>query len=443
MKFFFYILALLSSLQGFAQHTISGKFTPSGDFSWLVAYQLQTEGQNYVADGRIEDGMFSLNLPENSPPGSYRLVYGIPEDQFYFDVIYDAKDDISLLFDKEQGLSFSNSSENKLLHAYYREINAMEERIITAYLDGTANRAEFKRLILRLRQTQENYEGISEGLIAGHFIKANAPYIPSVYEKFQDYVMHKKEHYFAAIDVRDTVLQASGYLVDKLSDFVFTAIALAPMDQSQMEEAINKNVEKLNEELNGIATNFKLNVFFTLWKQAADSGFHTSADFIYDNYLNLLALETDRPQIIQHVETQTRLRIGSKAPNIFWQVGGEQRTLHSIDSAQNYLLVFWSSTCSHCLHELPLLQEVLMENRSTKVIAIGMEDDDENWKKEAAHFTRFEHGISLGKWESSVAKLYDIQRTPTYYFLDDDKRIVAKPRDYRQLLEVLGEHTIH
>jgi len=191
MTFYIFILALLLSLQGFAQATISGSFTPPEDFSWLVVYQLQTDGQNYIADGRIENGMFSLNLPENSLAGSYRLVYGIPGDQFYFDVIYDAKEDISLLFDKEQGLSFTDSLENELLNSYYQEINATEEQIINSYLDGTANTPEFNNLILRLGQTQENYEDVSDGLIAGHFIKANAPYIPSGSEKFQDYVTHK------------------------------------------------------------------------------------------------------------------------------------------------------------------------------------------------------------------------------------------------------------
>jgi len=210
-----------------------------------------------------------------------------------------------------------------------------------------------------------------------------------------------------------------------------------------MEEAINQNVETLNAVLNGITTDHRLHVFFTLWKQATERGFHSTADFIYDNYLKLLAMENDSPQIIQQVETQNRLRVGSKAPNIFWQVGDEGRTLHTTDTAQNYLLVFWSSTCSHCLHELPRLQEFLKENKGIKVIAIGLEDDDETWKKEAAQFTRFEHGISLGKWESSVASLYDIKRTPTYYFLDEDKRIVAKPRDYEHLMEFLVEHTVH
>jgi hypothetical protein len=46
----------------------------------------------------------------------------------------------------------------------------------------------------------------------------------------------------------------------------------------------------------------------------------------------------------------------------------------------------------------------------------------------------------LGKWESPYADIYDIQQTPTYYVLDNEKRIVARPGDYEEVLKFLKDH---
>ncbi|HCO85735.1 MAG TPA: thiol:disulfide interchange protein, partial [Arenibacter sp.] len=58
----------------------------------------------------------------------------------------------------------------------------------------------------------------------------------------------------------------------------------------------------------------------------------------------------------------------------------------------------------------------------------------------SAKLSNFVHGIALGKWESPYADIYDIQQTPTYYVLDNEKRIVARPGDYEEVLKFLKDH---
>jgi hypothetical protein len=77
-----------------------------------------------------------------------------------------------------------------------------------------------------------------------------------------------------------------------------------------------------------------------------------------------------------------------------------------------------------------------------KVLAMGLEDDDVTWKKESVKLPGFIHGIALGKWESPYADMYDIHQTPTYYILDSEKRIVAKPDDYQEVIKFLKEGKI-
>ncbi len=122
MKKLLFILAVFLGLQINAQHTISGTFSPAKEYKWVIAYQLKPSSQNFVVDTAIKNGVFELKMPENAAAGTYRLVYAIPQEQFYFDVIYNGKEDITLAFDATNGVAFFNSKENILFNTYFKEI---------------------------------------------------------------------------------------------------------------------------------------------------------------------------------------------------------------------------------------------------------------------------------------------------------------------------------
>ena len=437
MKKITLVLALLMAIYGNAQESISGTLMPAENFTWLLVYKLEPGRQDYVADTRIIDGKFSFELPENSTPGTYRLVYAVPQDEFYFDVIYNGKENITLDFTIENGASFSGSKENKIFNAYFMDLNRHEEKIKEFYNSGNTDPVQFRELVRQLQQTQKNYETSSTGLLAHQFIKSNAPYIPKGYETVEQYINNKKEAYFKKLDIADKKLQASGFLTDKLVNYVFTALPIQPLDQEQTEQEIIGNVQTLAGLLDVVSSEFKLHLFHSLWRQASTREFNGTSDYIYITYLKSLASAANNQEIIQKIEVYNRLRRGALAPDILWKTGDDLKKLSTLDPAQNYLLVFWSSTCSHCLSELPKLHSDLIEAQNTKVVAVGLEDDDVNWKKEAAKLPQFEHAISLGKWESEYADLYAIQQTPTYYILDKDKRILVQSKEYQEVLSLL------
>ena len=412
-----------------AQHSISGTFMPAKDYKWLIAYRLKPGTQNYVADTAVQNGMFSLKIPENSQPGTYRLVYAVPQEAFYFDVIYNGKEDISLAFDTTNGVSFIASEENISFNSYIKKINSIEQQVISFYKEGKTDEKMFENIIGQLKEIQTSFDTKTDGLIAHQFILANNPYIPSGYESIQDYVKNKKQNYFNSLDFKNPILQASGFLTDKIVNYVFTALPLEPMTQQQTENVIQNNIMKVDYFIHGVAPAFKLHIFYTLWAQAAASTFNKTSDFIYHNYLKALTNETKNQDIIDKIEMHNRLRFGATAPEITWKDGDSVQKLSDMEAAENYVLIFWSSSCSHCLRELPALHSKLKNNESVKVVAIGLEDEDITWKQESVRMPHFKHVIALGKWESKYAKLYDIHQTPSYFILDKDKRIIAKPED--------------
>ena len=166
-----------------------------------------------------------------------------------------------------------------------------------------------------------------------------------------------------------------------------------------------------------------------------------TSDFVYTNYLKSLAKENYQNQLIEDIETHNRLRIGAVAPEITWKEGKLLKKLSVLEKSPYYLIIFWSSTCSHCLRELPKLHQKLKDKANVKVIAVGLEDHDYTWKIETPKLSNFTHIIGLDKWENKFAKIYAIQQTPSYFILDKDKKIIAKPEQQEDVIIFLEKST--
>lgn len=438
MKKCLLVLSLLLAALGHGQHTISGTFTPKEGYTWIIAYRITPNGQNYVANTGIKDGKFSMQVSANAVPGMYRMVYAVPQEVYYFDMLYSGKEDIDLQFDVDKGATYSQSKENQIFQDYFKDINAAQKAVDSYYQDHGKAGKELKGLIAKIQEVQHKYEQESEGLMVHHFVMAGKPYIPTPNESAESYVNNKIDCYFDEINFADPVLQASSFPNDKVANYVFTALPLNAKSKAQVETAMQENVATVSQKLKGVDEVYALNLYHQLWV-AANAGSHDKvADLVYTEYLKPLAEKTNNRKLISEIDLYNRLKMGATAPDITWNNG--QKSLHAMKGADHYVVIFWSSTCSHCLHEIPPLHKKLETMPNVKVLAVGLEDDDVSWKKESAKLPGFEHAIALGKWESKEAQLYNIQKTPTYFILDKDKHIVAKPEDDKEVVAYLQAH---
>ncbi|MCL5246672.1 AhpC/TSA family protein [Cellulophaga sp. 20_2_10] len=418
-----------------AQHTISGTFSPAKEYTWLIAYQLKPGTQVYVADTKIEDGKFSIEMPANAAPGTYRLVYAVPQEEFNFDILYSGKEDIVLNFNAQDGATYTTSEENKTLNSYFLEINALQKQVIDFYTSSSTDKKELAKLYSKIESTQAKYEADAKDLIALHFIKANKPYIAKSDETIYDFVENKKQNYFTAIDFKNTNLQASSFLTDKTLNYVFTSLPLNKITKSATESILQQNIKTVASKLDGVQETFKFSLYYDLWIYAASAQYDETSDFIYANYIKKLGDITNNQELIKSIETHSRLRIGAKAPEITWN--NDKNSLSKLEAAANYVVIFWSSTCSHCLKELPELNKVMKEYPNVKVLAVGLEDEYNYWDTESAKLGNFTHALALGKWDSKYADLYNVSATPSYYILDKDKKIVNKPETYKDVIAYL------
>ena len=423
-----------------AQHTISGTFTPGEDYQFAILYKVTPEASMFVANTMIDDkGEFEFKLDSTVTEGMYKLVYALPQSDYNFDIIYNAKEDIALSFNAETGVKFTSSVENSLVNSYTGSMSLISQSIGNFYRQQSSDTLALKAIFKTQSETQTEYEKAAEGTIALNFIKANRPYIPDSFEDITTYISNLKMHFFDHVDFNNSVLQSSNFLIERLLNYVF---GMAAKEGDEIA-SYKKNIDEVYQAMSESTLEMKRILLEVLWQQMVDTNFEEVANYIAEYYLLPVAESLNDQELISGLTIFKELSIGNRAPEFDVKIeeNGEMVdiSLYDYNVARQYVVVFWSSGCSHCLEEIPQLHAYLKDNTNVKVIAVGMEDVTAPWELEVSKYPEFNHVLALGKWESELAKDYNITSTPTYFVLSGDKKIVAKPFNFAGLKKYMEQ----
>jgi len=422
----FLVLPLLTKAQ-----SVKGTFSPAEDFSYAFLYHATPESANYVDSGQLDSiGNFEIQLDSLLTPGIYKIVYAIPPEENNFDFIYDGKETIAFNFSSDKGVEFTKSEENKLWSSYLKSIEMVNQTISNYYSKENNDKKGFTAIFKTLKDTQTAYEELAKDKLVLQFIKANRPYIPKEYEDISTYSKHLKQHYLSQVDFNDYLLQSSSYLIDRVTAYVFNMVA------NPSEATYKAHVDDVAAAIKTDDLSIKTSLLEILWQRFAALNNTTIANYITDNYLLELAKSTNNKVLEDTITSFKNTSIGITAPNFDITLDDKKTSLHQLKEAEHYLLVFWSSSCSHCLNELPKVKTLVANKPHLKVVAFGLEDNERNWTKEKENYPNFIHQIGLGKWDNPIVNAYGISATPTYFILDASKRIIAKPNELKDL-EVL------
>jgi thiol-disulfide isomerase/thioredoxin len=429
-------LLLISTLVVQAQHTITGTFIPKEDYKWAILYKMSPTRPHYISQGKINDGKIAFTLDSTQTKGIYKIVYDIPQEEFNFDLIYDGKEDITFTFDKSKGVTFTQSSQNNLLDEYITSMTEVGKDIGAFYVNNLADKNQLITLFNKQRELQEAFENQAKGKLVYEFIKASKPYIPEDYVDATTYITDLQKHYFDTIDYTNPVLQSSSFLMERTLGYM---IGFVP-DENDILQAYANNLDEIYTHLQKAPLNFQKSFMSDLWQKLVNYKLTETANYLAEKYLIPVATQLGDTELVENLTQFKNLSIGNVAPDFSWETtqNGQTKTqnLHSLDVAQNYILVFWSSTCSHCLKQIPQLQKFVKTLDSTKykVIAIGLEDEDNtNWNSEIYYYPEFIHVYGPGKWKNPIGKKYGVTGTPTYFVLDKDKKFIAKPQNFEEL----------
>lgn len=114
------------------------------------------------------------------------------------------------------------------------------------------------------------------------------------------------------------------------------------------------------------------------------------------------------------------------------------KSIHSINTDKK-IIVFWSSTCSHCETELPkfIPHYNQLKAKNVEIIGLSLDSDKASYSVKASAYPWISDSELKG-WNSSVAEKYNVKATPSFFILDKNNVIVSKPDRVSDVLEYFG-----
>ena len=194
--------------------------------------------------------------------------------------------------------------------------------------------------------------------------------------------------------------------------------------------------------------NFKFCLFWTTNYYESSQYMGMDAVFVHliDNYYAKgKAYWVDSLLIWKMKDRVEKLRhnlIGAKVKNLtMLDTNGQYHSLYNMDSKYT-LVIFWSATCGHCKEEMPRVDSFYTKNwKQLGVQVIGVNTNvkelatweqfitDQHLNAGWLHTYQTEAAlnaeVNAGK-ATTIRQLYDVFKTPTFYLLDKDKKIIAK-----------------
>ena len=445
MKNIFTFLFLISSIAN-AQHTITGVMNPKIKKSdWIILYKIEGTKQVFInntsiiTDSIAVNGQnevvsnFELNIPSYAQSGTYRINYRL-EGENFVDFIYN-KEDVSFIFNPdypEQSITFSESLENQLLSTYIETVSIAQQQLDSIQVAVLQNpnldlNAPYKKAKKNVDSIQNKFTETTKNKYIAPFIRANARNNPNVIlTSVRAYMSNLKDSYFNALDFSNTTLINSAFLTNKILEYVFY-INFSEDKQTQ-QNLYKKSIETVLSKIK--SQPYKKDIIEFIIAQFEASKNIELIDYLFKFHYNKLPKTLQNQKFISEKEALFAAEIGRIAPDFSWEENGKTLKLSTLNDAEKYVLVFWSTSCSHCLREIPLLHAYMEDKTNIKVIALALEEDAFVWENYSkTNLSGWHNVLGLNKWQNKVSKTYQVFSTPSYYVLDKDKKIIAKPNE--------------
>ncbi len=455
MKRFFVLLIFVASIAN-AQFSVKGTMTPPDKNTWAILYRIDGAKQKAISNTtiKIEDvnlggsiqkvGRFELALPADAKEGAYRVLYsntGAGFVDFFFN-----KENVEFVFNPqfpEESVLFTKSRENKLYREFL-EAQSLTQRAIDSlqveYLksDQKKTKKAYKKAFKAQEEVQEIYEGKSEGMLVNTFIKASeATNSEDIFDDTQEYLNHVLNSFFNNVDFSNRKLYRSPFIIDKVTNYVFylNIAESQTLQQKLYKESIQKVMSIIKSNAN------KKEILEYLIRRFTVQRNSEIVDEIFDKYYSKLPIALQDAAFKTKKLEELSVSVGRIAPDFSWKENGKDYTLSTLNDGENYLMIFWSTQCGHCVKEVPEVYEFMKEFEDTSVIAFAIEDNDLDFNSWAVNKLYKWHNV-LGthpdyKFDNEVVQKYRIDATPTYFILDKNKKIIAVPNAIEDIKEFL------
>ncbi len=439
-----------------AQFSIKGTMIPPEKNDWIILYKIEGTKQKFIGNSTIKFeeldlgesvqkvGRFELLLPANTEIGVYRVSYRNTNAGF-IDFFFN-KESIEFVFNPqfpEESVVFIKSRENKMYREYLDALALRQHSLDSLqlkYLEkkSTDIKKAYKKAFREQKEVQEIYEVKSERMLINTFIKASkATNSYVIFEDTKEYSNYVMNNFFNNVDFSNKVLFNSSFLVDKITNYIFY---LNPAESQRLQQKLyKKSIAKVMNILKKNITKKEiLEYLITFFANQRNSEI---VDGIFADYYSKLPLNFQDAKFKEKKLRELSVSVGRIAPDFSWKEGAKEYSLSSLNDGENYLMIFWSTQCGHCVKEIPAVYEFMKNYKNVSVIAFAIEENDIDFNSWAKNKLYKWHNV-LGthptyKFDNEVVQKYRIDATPTYFILNKNKKIIAVPNTVENVKEFL------
>jgi thiol-disulfide isomerase/thioredoxin len=416
---------------------------------WIILYKLEGTKQVFINNTTIKSdsievnglkeaiGTFEFTIPKNSKPGTYRVNYRL-EGEGFVDFIYN-KENVSFIFNPdypEQSITFSESSENKLYRNYIETVSIAQQKLDSIQVavlqsPGLNLETEYLKAKKNVDSLQNKYTKASKDKYIFPLVTANPIHNPpAILTSIDAYMSNLKDTYFNNISFSNKTLINSSFLTNKMLEYVF--YINYSEDKNTQQNLFKQSVDTVLSKIK--SQPYKKDVIEFLIQQFEVSKNLDVIDYLFEKYYNKLPKTLQNQKFKSEKIALFAAEVGRIAPDFSWKEKGKTLKLSTLNDAEKYVLVFWSTSCSHCLREIPELHSYMKDKKNIKVISFALEKEAFVWENYSkTNLFGWHNVLGLNKWENKVSKTYQVYSTPSYFVLDKNKKIIAKPDEIKDV----------
>jgi thiol-disulfide isomerase/thioredoxin len=438
---------------------VRGHFINNSKYAKVILKKFDI-GSFPIGAATIKDGFFSISLPSDIPIGVYRFQYSSIHEDKFLDIIINGKDkeiDFSLKVDDDLAFPFFvKSEENDFWYQYLKESRLQIEKIIhlsnfiNQYPNSNSNVVksalqEFDLERVLYLKFLEDYKTRTIGTWAYEMV-SNRPYFftnPIDDPRIQDY--EKREHFWDNFDAISPKLintpLYSEHILNYLRYWMNPNMNFSSEEKTAgFKRAVDVIIRKFsgNEETHAFAYKYLTLGFKEIGEEEV-------LQYLDENYKNLAAQcfnEFEKTEFENRMKGYASMKEGNMAPDFdinivspsALNVDFKVKSLYKLKSEKT-LIVFWSSSCPHCMEEMPKLNEWATKQMNLQVIAVSLDTDKDLFAQTIKQFQNMLHTCDYKGWDSESAIKYYIAATPTFILIDENKNILVKGSSFEQILK--------
>jgi thiol-disulfide isomerase/thioredoxin len=415
-------------------------------------------GKNKVlADSCIlnekSEGVFKSS--QKLTPGIYFVVN--PKMNILFDFLVDEEQHFKIIADTLHLNDFKiiGSKENDLFKEYTSAMNTigMEMNVVQSNLAKSTNAADSAKwkdqLIAKdkeIKAQRNSYVKKYPTALTSYFLKVmqrpEFPAVPVIKGKADStYPFYfVKNHFWDDVIFNDNKLIRTPFFEDKLDEYFKNYVSRDP-DSIIDEVQYMLTVAKTGKEIYPFLLFKFTNKYISPEYMGQDKVFlHIFQNFFAKGDTTLLN-EDSKKSLTERAYSIMANQLGlAAAPMNMNTIDDKAFSLYSVNAPYTFI-AFWDPTCSHCKIEIPQIDSMYKaqwKNWNVKMIGVNInfkeiaawkkfieEHQMEGWTNIYQTEGDLNKEINAGK-PTTIRQLYDVYKTPTFYLLDKDKKIIAK-----------------